>query len=106
MQRADIGTQQPVMEVEKQCQRNLKGRKVARCYSDLQSGLHAQNLSTSWIKKTPKKLGMVAHTFNASSWEAEAGRTLCEFEASLVYTVSSRTARATQGDPVSIPSAS
>jgi hypothetical protein len=41
---------------------------------------------------------MVAHTFNPSTWEAweaEAGR-ISEFEASLVYRVSSRTARATQ----------
>ena len=36
---------------------------------------------------------MVAHTFNPSTWEAEAGRS--EFEASLVYRVSSRTAKAT-----------
>jgi hypothetical protein len=36
--------------------------------------------------------GMVAHTFNSSSREAEAGRFL-EFEASLVYKVSSRIAR-------------
>ena len=35
--------------------------------------------------------GIVVHTFNPSTWEAEAGR---EFEASLVYVVSSRTARA------------
>jgi hypothetical protein len=38
---------------------------------------------------------MVAHTFNPSTWEAEAGRFL-EFEASLVYRVSSRTARAAE----------
>jgi hypothetical protein len=42
----------------------------------------------------------VAHTFNPSTWEAEAGRFL-EFEASLVYRVSFRTARATQRNPVS-----
>jgi hypothetical protein len=41
---------------------------------------------------------MVAHAFNPSTWEAEAGS---EFEASLVYRVSSRTARATQRNPVS-----
>ena len=40
----------------------------------------------------------VAHTFNSSTWEAEAGRS--EFEASLVYSISSRTARATQRNPV------
>jgi hypothetical protein len=40
---------------------------------------------------------MVAHTFNPSTWEAE----ISEFKASLVYRVSSRTARAVQGNPVS-----
>jgi hypothetical protein len=44
--------------------------------------------------------GMVAHTFNPSIQEAEAGKFI-EFEASLVYRVSSRTARATQRNPVS-----
>jgi YHS domain-containing protein len=43
---------------------------------------------------------MVAHTFNPSTQEAEAGGSL-EFEVSLVYRVSSRTVRATQGNPVS-----
>jgi hypothetical protein len=43
--------------------------------------------------------GMVVHTFNPSTWEAEAGG--FEFEASLVYRVSSRTAKATQRNPVS-----
>jgi hypothetical protein len=40
---------------------------------------------------------MVSHAFNLSTWKAEAGG----FEASLVYRVSSRTARATQRNPVS-----
>jgi hypothetical protein len=45
---------------------------------------------------------MVAHAFNPSTWEAEAGGFLSsEFEASLVYRVSSRTARAIQRNPVS-----
>jgi hypothetical protein len=39
------------------------------------------------------------HAFNPSSRDAEAGD-LCEFEASLVYRMSSRTARATQKNPV------
>jgi hypothetical protein len=43
---------------------------------------------------------VVAHAFNPSTWEAEAGGSL-EFEASLVYRVSSRTTRATQRNPVS-----
>jgi hypothetical protein len=35
---------------------------------------------------------VVAYTFNPSTWEAEVGGSLCEFEeASLVYRVSSRT---------------
>jgi hypothetical protein len=42
---------------------------------------------------------MVAHLFNPSTWEAEAGGS--EFEARLVYRVSSRTARATRRNPVS-----
>ena len=46
---------------------------------------------------------MVAHTFNPSTWEAERhrGRRISEFEASLVYKLSSRTARAIQRNPVS-----
>ena len=40
---------------------------------------------------------MVVHTFNPSTWEAEAGY---ELKASLVYSVSSRIARATQRNPV------
>ena len=39
---------------------------------------------------------MVAHGCNPSTWEAEAGGFLSEFEARLVYRVSFRTARATQ----------
>jgi hypothetical protein len=41
----------------------------------------------------------VAHAFNPSTREAEAGG--FEFEASLVYKVSARTAKATQRNPVS-----
>jgi hypothetical protein len=44
---------------------------------------------------------MVAHAFNPSTQEAEAGGFLSsEFEASLVYKVSSRTARAIKRNPV------
>ena len=42
---------------------------------------------------------MVAHACNPSIWEAEAGGS--QFEASLVYRVSSRTARTSQRNPVS-----
>jgi hypothetical protein len=38
---------------------------------------------------------VVAHSFSLSSQDTEAGRSL-EFQASLVYIVSSRTVRATQ----------
>jgi hypothetical protein len=50
------------------------------------------------LKKTKQMPGVVAHAFNPSTWEAEAGKFL---KASLVYKVSSRTARATQRNPVS-----
>ena len=43
---------------------------------------------------------VVVHAFNPSTRELEAGRRISEFEASLVYKVSSRTARATQRNPV------
>jgi hypothetical protein len=42
----------------------------------------------------------MVHTFNPSTQEAEAGRSL-EFEASLVYRVGSRISRAIQRNPVS-----
>jgi hypothetical protein len=40
------------------------------------------------------KAGIAAHGFNLSTRQAEA-RDLCEFQASLVYIESTRTARAT-----------
>ena len=43
--------------------------------------------------------GVVVHTFDPTIQEAE-GKQSSEFEASLVYIVSSRTARAAQRDPV------
>jgi hypothetical protein len=46
--------------------------------------------------------GVVAHAFNPSTWEAEAGGWISEFEAGLVYKVSSRTATLyIQRNPVS-----
>jgi hypothetical protein len=55
---------------------------------------------TTWkLKKKHLKIkthwAVVVHAFNPSTWEAEAGG-----EASLVYRVSSRTARALQRNPV------
>jgi hypothetical protein len=44
---------------------------------------------------------MVEYAFNPSTWEAGRGRQNSEFEASLVYKVSSRIARAIQRNPVS-----
>ena len=44
-------------------------------------------------------MSMVAHAFNPNT-QTETGRSL-EFEASLVYRASCRTARSTQGNPVS-----
>jgi hypothetical protein len=41
----------------------------------------------------------MVHTFNPSTWEAEA-MDFCEFKANLVDTVNSKTARATQKNPV------
>jgi hypothetical protein len=43
---------------------------------------------------------VVVHTFNLST-QGGRGRQISEFEASLVYKVSSRTARAIQRNPVS-----
>jgi hypothetical protein len=42
---------------------------------------------------------VVAHTFNPTTWGGRS-RQISEFEVSLVYRVSSRTARATQRNPV------
>jgi hypothetical protein len=47
------------------------------------------------VIKTVKSPVIVVHTFDPSIWEAEAGRDLYDFEASLVYIVSSRTAETT-----------
>jgi hypothetical protein len=45
-------------------------------------------------KRVESSQALVAHTPNPSTWETEAGG-FSEFEASLVYRVSSRIARAT-----------
>jgi hypothetical protein len=44
--------------------------------------------------------GVVVHAFNPSTWRGR-GRRISEFKASLVYKVSSRTARAIQRNHVS-----
>ena len=44
---------------------------------------------------------MVAHAFNPSTQEAEAGGCLFNIEATLIYIVSSRVAKATQREHVS-----
>jgi hypothetical protein len=68
--------------------------------------LHTRRQNTHTCKeKNKKRIEMlsgaaVAHAFNSSTREAEAGGFLSEFETSLVYRVSSRTARATQRNPV------
>jgi hypothetical protein len=51
------------------------------------------------LKPYPRR-AVVAHAFDTSTWEAEAGRFL-SLRPSLVYRVSSRTARATQRNLVS-----
>jgi hypothetical protein len=50
---------------------------------------------------TQESPAVVVHAFTFSTWEAEGGRQISEFEASLVYKVSSRTAKATQRNTVS-----
>jgi len=63
------------------------------------SGLHSKfqpELQTRQQKQINLAWLWVAHTFNSSSLEAEAGWSL-EFEACLVYRARSRTARTTQG---------
>ena len=52
------------------------------------------------VKILPKVPGMVAYAFNPSTRRGR-GRWISEFEASLVYKVSSRTARDIQRNPVS-----
>ena len=62
----------------------------------------AQNVSESMLRK--ESWVVVAHAFNPSTREVDSGgrgRQISAFEASLVYRVSSRTARATQRNPVS-----
>jgi hypothetical protein len=46
------------------------------------------------------KVGVVVHAFNPSTWESEAGGFLSS-KPSLIYKVSSKTARTIQRNPVS-----
>ena len=67
--------------------------------SHLAISLSATEGGTETIGKGPSfSRAVVAHAFNPSSQETEAGGSL--FKASLVYRVSSRTAKATQINPV------
>jgi hypothetical protein len=62
--------------------------------------LRYNTIEKNYGKGKKSKSGCGGANFNPSTLEAEAGRFL-SFEASLVYKVSSRTARATQRNPVS-----
>ena len=77
----------------RQKQKNQKLRVI------LEKGYN-ETLSLNKCRKTNIICRAVAHTFNPSTQEAEAGRSP-SLVPSLVYRVSSRTARATQRNPVS-----
>jgi hypothetical protein len=62
--------------------------------------VHPYKKKKSTYQKLERMPGVVAHAFNPQHLEGR-GRQISEFEASLVYKVSSRTARATQRNPVS-----
>ena len=53
-----------------------------------------ERMFIKWERMLFYSWAVVAHDFNPSTWEAD--RWISEFEASLVYRVSSMTARATQ----------
>jgi hypothetical protein len=55
-------------------------------------------MNDSSSKDSNKSRIVVAHAFNPSIWEAEAGY-LCELKASLVYRASSRTGRHRENVP-------
>jgi hypothetical protein len=66
------------------------------------SSSHPELYNKTLIQDNRVSWAVVAHAFNPSTWEAEAGGFLSSRpEASLVYKVSSRTARAIQRNPVS-----
>jgi hypothetical protein len=60
-----------------------------------------RNLSSEHLR-VKKGSQVVVHTFNSNTWEAEAEvMESLEFKASMIYRVSSRTAKASQRNPVS-----
>ena len=64
----------------------------------METGTQASLVMLADSSKTGLGLAVVAHAFNSSALETEEGGS--EFEASLGYRVSSRTAKATQRNPV------
>ena len=69
--------------------------RVDRALGSLPTTVWAEAFLKVFEMKTVSISWWVVHIFNPSPQEAEAAD-LCEFEASLVYTASSRIARATQ----------
>ena len=57
-------------------------------------------MADSSIKKKKSQV-VESHAFDPRTWEAVAGRSLCELDASLVHKVTSRTAKAIERNPVS-----
>ena len=64
---------------------------------------HRTRFDFYYLKKFNISWALVVHALNTSTQEAEVGsqEDLCEIEASLVYRVSSRTAKTTERNPVS-----
>ena len=94
----------------------LSNLKMIEIYDSGRWGAKSKAVADSaWLHHGPFKLSshpveapslsyvsqaVAAHAFNPSTWEAEE-RQISEFKVSMVYKVSSRTARATQRNPVS-----
>ena len=60
------------------------------CLASPGSWIQAPAIRSFCYLRRPDWAGYVAHAFNSSTSSAEAGGSLCELEASLVYTASSR----------------
>ena len=56
--------------------------------------------ANSGTDRSFKNVELVIHAFSPSTWEANKGGQMSEFKASLIYRESSRSARATQRNPV------